>query len=76
MLTGQPAPPGGTVDLYHAGWITGTRKQLNSGKFVGTFALGSRYLYDAICGLVNLKGKSAAERAKASISIAHPDFLD
>jgi acyl-CoA hydrolase len=27
-------------------------------------------------GLVNLKGKSVAERAKALISIAHPDFRD
>ena len=27
-------------------------------------------------GLVNLKGKSVAERAKALISIAHPDFRE
>jgi acyl-CoA hydrolase len=27
-------------------------------------------------GLVNLKGKSIPERAKALISIAHPDFRD
>jgi acyl-CoA hydrolase len=27
-------------------------------------------------GIVNLKGKSVAERAKALISIAHPDFRD
>jgi acyl-CoA hydrolase len=27
-------------------------------------------------GLVNLKGKSIPERAKAMISLAHPDFRD
>jgi acyl-CoA hydrolase len=27
-------------------------------------------------GMVNLKGKSVPERAKAMISIAHPDFRD
>ena len=27
-------------------------------------------------GLVNLKGKSVPERAKAMISLAHPDFRD
>jgi len=27
-------------------------------------------------GLVNLKGKSVAERAKALISVAHPDFRE
>jgi len=27
-------------------------------------------------GLVNLKGKSVAERAKALIGIAHPDFRE
>jgi acyl-CoA hydrolase len=27
-------------------------------------------------GLVNLKGKSVPERAKALISIAHPDFRE
>jgi acyl-CoA hydrolase len=27
-------------------------------------------------GVVNLKGKSIPERAKAMISIAHPDFRD
>ena len=27
-------------------------------------------------GLVNLKGKSVAERAKALISLAHPDFRE
>ena len=26
------------------------------------------------CGMVNLKGKSVAERARALIGIAHPDF--
>ena len=31
-----------------AGRIAGARKQLNHGKIVSTFALGSRYLYDGI----------------------------
>jgi acyl-CoA hydrolase len=35
----------GLADLYKAGRISGTRKQLNPGKLVYTFALGSRDLY-------------------------------
>jgi acyl-CoA hydrolase len=38
----------GIIDLYQAGRITGARKQLNPGKLVCTFALGSTYLYEAI----------------------------
>jgi len=38
----------GIMDLYLAGRITGARKQLNRGRIVCTFALGSRYLYDGI----------------------------
>ncbi|MEJ8473290.1 acetyl-CoA hydrolase/transferase family protein [Roseibium algae] len=38
----------GIIDLYRAGRITGARKQINPGKMVCTFALGSTYLYDAI----------------------------
>ena len=38
----------GIIDLYRAGKITGTRKQLNTGKIVCSFGLGSQYLYDAI----------------------------
>ena len=38
----------GIMDLYQAGRVTGARKQLNRGKIVCTFALGSRYLYDGI----------------------------
>ena len=38
----------GLIDLYKAGLITGARKALDPGKMVCTFALGSRYLYDAI----------------------------
>jgi acyl-CoA hydrolase len=38
----------GIVDLYRAGRITGARKQLNPGKMVCTFALGSQYLYDFV----------------------------
>lgn len=36
----------GIVDLFHAGRITGEKKQINPGKIVCTFALGSQYLYD------------------------------
>ena len=36
----------GIVDLYRAGRVTGTKKQLNPGKMVCTFALGAQYLYD------------------------------
>jgi acyl-CoA hydrolase len=35
----------GIADLYKAGRISGARKQLNPGKLVYTFALGSRDLY-------------------------------
>lgn len=38
----------GIVDLYRAGRVTGARKQLNPGRMVCTFALGSQYLYDFI----------------------------
>ncbi|WP_227754398.1 acetyl-CoA hydrolase/transferase family protein [Stagnihabitans tardus] len=38
----------GIVDLYRAGKITGARKQMDKGKMVATFALGSQYLYDFI----------------------------
>ena len=38
----------GIIDLYRTGRITGARKQLNPGKMVCTFALGSSYLYEAI----------------------------
>ena len=38
----------GIIDLYRDGRITGARKQLNPGKVVCTFALGSRNLYDTI----------------------------
>lgn len=40
----------GIVDLYRAGKITGARKQIDVGKMVATFALGSQYLYDFIDG--------------------------
>lgn len=36
----------GIVDLYRAGRITGRAKQIDTGKMVATFALGSQYLYD------------------------------
>ncbi len=38
----------GIVDLYKAGRVTGAYKQLDPGKIVYTFALGSRYLYEAL----------------------------
>ena len=38
----------GLVDLYKAGRITGSRKTLDAGKIVYTFALGSRDLYATI----------------------------
>ncbi|HKE72435.1 MAG TPA: acetyl-CoA hydrolase/transferase C-terminal domain-containing protein [Acidimicrobiales bacterium] len=36
----------GLIDLVERGVITGTRKRLRTGKIVGTFALGTRVLYD------------------------------
>ncbi len=39
--------PDGIIDLYKAGLISGARKQINPGKIVTTFALGSKYLYEA-----------------------------
>jgi len=38
----------GIIDLCRAGCVTGSRKTLNPGKVVFTFAFGSQYLYDAI----------------------------
>jgi acyl-CoA hydrolase len=38
----------GIIDLCKAGKVTGARKQLDPGKVVFTFALGSKYMYDAI----------------------------
>lgn len=38
----------GMVDLYEAGVINGRRKTLWPGKMVGTFALGTRKLYDFV----------------------------
>jgi acyl-CoA hydrolase/ABC-type branched-subunit amino acid transport system substrate-binding protein len=38
----------GMVDLYEAGAINGRRKTLWKGKMVGTFALGTRKLYDFV----------------------------
>lgn len=38
----------GIIDLHKAGRVTGVQKQLDPGKVVFTFALGSKYLYDAI----------------------------
>jgi acyl-CoA hydrolase len=38
----------GIIDLCKAGCVTGARKQLDPGKVIFTFALGSKYMYDAI----------------------------
>jgi acyl-CoA hydrolase len=38
----------GCIDLVNAGCVTGTRKKLDPGKVIFTFALGSKYMYDAI----------------------------
>jgi acyl-CoA hydrolase len=38
----------GIADLYKAGRVTGAKKQLNPGKIIYTFALGSKSLYDTI----------------------------
>ena len=37
----------GIIDLYRAGKITGACKQIDAGKIVCSFGLGSQYLYDA-----------------------------
>jgi len=38
----------GIVDLIEAGCVTGARKKLDPGKVIFTFALGSKYMYDAV----------------------------
>lgn len=38
----------GIIDLYKAGKVTGARKQIDRGKIVATFALGSKMLYETI----------------------------
>ena len=38
----------GIADLYLAGKVTGRAKQINTGKIVCSFALGSKYLYDTV----------------------------
>jgi acyl-CoA hydrolase len=38
----------GIIDLVKAGRVTGSRKKLNPGKVVYTFALGSKTMYDAL----------------------------
>jgi acyl-CoA hydrolase len=40
----------GLIELYQAGVITGARKQLDPGKLVFTFGLGTKIMYDAING--------------------------
>ncbi len=38
----------GIIDLYHAGKVTGARKQIDKGRMVATFALGTKKMYDAM----------------------------
>jgi acyl-CoA hydrolase len=38
----------GIIDLVKAGCVTGAQKRLDPGKVIFTFALGSKYMYDAI----------------------------
>lgn len=38
----------GIIDLVKAGCVTGAHKKLDPGKVIFTFALGSKYMYDAI----------------------------
>jgi acyl-CoA hydrolase len=38
----------GIIDLYRAGRITGSAKQIDVGKMIYTFALGSRSLYETV----------------------------
>lgn len=38
----------GIIDLYRTGKVTGAHKQIDKGKLVYTFALGSKYLYDTV----------------------------
>lgn len=38
----------GIIDLYRNGRITGARKQINPGKLICTFALGSSHMYDTV----------------------------
>jgi len=52
--------------------IVGT---LTTGNIVTTPRTDMMYVVTEY-GIVNLKGKSVAERAKALISIAHPDFRE
>ncbi len=40
----------GLIELYKAGIVTGARKQLDPGKSVFTFGLGSKLMYDALDG--------------------------
>jgi len=40
----------GLIELYKAGLVTGARKQLDPGKSVFTFGLGTQAMYDAIDG--------------------------
>ena len=38
----------GIIELYQAGVVTGARKQLDKGKVVFTFGLGTKAMYDAV----------------------------
>lgn len=40
----------GIIDLYKTGHVTGARKQIDRGKAVYTFALGSKRMYETLAG--------------------------
>jgi acyl-CoA hydrolase len=50
----------GMVDLYNLGVITNRRKTINKNKFIASFALGTKKLYDFIDNNLCVEFKSAA----------------
>ncbi len=82
FVRGAYASPGGKSFICLASTYErrGERKSrlvttLTPGNIVTTPRTDVMYVVTEF-GMVNLKGKSVAERAKALISIAHPDFRD
>src|SRR5215207_395024 len=57
----------GVVRLVERGVINDSRKRVHRGKLVAGFVIGTHALYDFI------DGKNLRQRARALISIAHPD---
>lgn len=50
----------GIVDLYNEGVVTNRRKSINKNKFIASFALGTKKLYDFIDNNLSVEFKSAA----------------